>query len=124
MARLLEENPDINVIYTINEPAAFGAISALEAAGKAEDDVILVSIDGGCRALKQAVRPGKIDDVAAVPGEHGPGGRPGNRGRGAGGEKPPSYVDTGVELITAYPVDGVQSRDEGWGTRNCWGAED
>ena len=38
-----------------------------------------------------------------------------------GGDEPPSLVDTGVELITAFPVEGVESRDEGWGTRNCWG---
>ncbi len=61
MMKLLEEQPDINLVYTINEPAAFGALAALEAAGKGEDDVILVSIDGGCRALKEGVRPGLID---------------------------------------------------------------
>ena len=125
MAQLLEEDPDINVIYTINEPAAFGAISALEAAGKAEDDVILVSIDGGCRALKQAVRPGKIDATSQqYPENMAREGVQAIAAAARGGEKPPSYVDTGVELITAYPVDGVQSRDEGWGTRNCWGAEE
>ncbi len=29
--------------------------------------------------------------------------------------------DTGVELITADAVDGVESEDEAFGVRNCWG---
>ena len=31
---LPHQNPDINVVYTINEPAANGAYNALDAAGK------------------------------------------------------------------------------------------
>ena len=84
MAQLLKENPDINIVYTVNEPAAFGAIEALEAAGKSKDDVIVVSVDGGCDAIKngrQARRHRR--DLAAVPGEHGQGGRAGDRRRGA-----------------------------------------
>ncbi len=34
METLLSKDPDINVVYTINEPAAFGAYQALQAAGK------------------------------------------------------------------------------------------
>ena len=52
MARLLRENPDINVVYTINEPAAFGAADALRAAGKLPANVVLVSVDGGCPAIR------------------------------------------------------------------------
>ena len=37
---------DINVVYTINEPTAAGAFSALAAAGK-HRGLILVSVDGG-----------------------------------------------------------------------------
>ena len=40
---------------------------------------------------------------------------------GSGGEKPSGYVDTGVELITADPVDGVESKDAAFGEENCWG---
>ena len=48
MEQLLRTDPDINIVYTVNEPAAFGAAAALDAAGKNQDDVILVSVDGGC----------------------------------------------------------------------------
>jgi fructose transport system substrate-binding protein len=34
MEALLAKDPDINVVYTINEPSAAGAYEALKAAGK------------------------------------------------------------------------------------------
>jgi hypothetical protein len=42
---------DINVVYTINEPAAAGAYEALKAVGK-EKNVLIVSVDGGCPGVK------------------------------------------------------------------------
>src|SRR3954452_13570934 len=47
MENLLQKSPDINLVYTINEPAAAGAYEALKAAGK-DKAVTIVSIDGGC----------------------------------------------------------------------------
>ena len=34
METCLQKDPDINLVYTINEPAALGAYRALKAAGK------------------------------------------------------------------------------------------
>jgi fructose transport system substrate-binding protein len=122
MEQLLQRNPDINIVYTVNEPAAFGAAAALEAAGKGEDDVILVSVDGGCEAIKDGVRPGVIDATAQQ--------YPENMARegvealvkaAGGGAEPSGYLDTGVELITGDPVDGVESESVAFGVRNCWG---
>ena len=48
MENLLQKDPDINVVYTINEPAAAGAYEALKAAGKDEGSVL---IDLGRRRL-------------------------------------------------------------------------
>ncbi len=122
MAQLLEENPDINVVYTINEPAAFGAADALEAAGKSEDDVILVSIDGGCDAIKEGVRPGTIDATSQqYPENMATEGMEAVTEALRGGPSPSGFRDTGVELITADAVDGVESEDEAFGVRNCWG---
>jgi fructose transport system substrate-binding protein len=121
MERLLRENPDINVVYTINEPSALGAVAALDAAGKGEDDVILVSVDGGCETIKEAVRTGEIDATAQqYPENMALEGMDAVVGALRGGEEPSGYVDTGVELITADPVDGVASRNEAFGVRNCW----
>ncbi|MBU2360279.1 MAG: substrate-binding domain-containing protein, partial [Alphaproteobacteria bacterium] len=51
MENLLTVNPDINVVYTINEPAAAGAYEALKAVGR-ENDVLIVSVDGGCPGVQ------------------------------------------------------------------------
>ncbi len=51
MENLLQKDPDINVVYTINEPAAAGAYEALKSVGK-ESDVLIVSVDGGCPGVK------------------------------------------------------------------------
>ena len=61
MRQLLEQDPGINIVYTVNEPAAFGASAALDAAGRSDDDVILVSVDGGCEGIKRGIRTGEID---------------------------------------------------------------
>jgi len=37
------------------------------------------------------------------------------------GKKPSGFVDTGDELITDKPIDGIKSRDTTWGAENCWG---
>ena len=58
MENCLQKAPDINLVYTINEPAAFGAYAALKAAGK-EKNVIIVSIDGGCAGV-QGIVDGQI----------------------------------------------------------------
>ena len=58
MENCLQKNPDINVVYTINEPAAAGAFNALKKAGK-DKSVIIVSVDGGCQGVKD-VAAGKI----------------------------------------------------------------
>ena len=62
METLLSKNPNINVVYTINEPAAAGAYEALKAAGK-EKDVLVVSVDGGCTGVNN-VKSGVIGATA------------------------------------------------------------
>ena len=50
METCLQKDPAINVVYTINEPAAAGAYNALKKAGK-EKGVLIVSVDGGCAGV-------------------------------------------------------------------------
>lgn len=122
MAELLLANDDINVVYTVNEPAALGALAALEDAGKDMDDVILVSVDGGCEAIKDGVRPGDIDATAQqFPENMAREGVEAIASAVRGGPSPGAYLDTGVELITGDPVPGVESEDVQFGVRNCWG---
>lgn len=122
MAEILAEHPDVNIVYTVNEPAALGALAALKAAERDLEQIILVSIDGGCRAIKDAVRPGDIDATAMQFPQNMA--REGVRALARairGGEKPVGYFDTGVELVTGDPAPGVESRDVAFGVRNCWG---
>jgi fructose transport system substrate-binding protein len=122
MRQLLDQDPDISIVYAVNEPAALGAVEALEDAGTSRGDVVIVTVDGGCEAIKNGVRPGDIDATAQQ--------YPENMARegvlalakaARGGEAPSGDLDTGVTLITGAPVDGVESRDVPFGVRNCWG---
>ena len=122
METLLQKDPDINIIYSINEPSGFGGANALKAAGKDPKDFILVSVDGGCDAIKRGIKTGVIDATSQqYPLKMAELGVEKGAAWARGGEKPSGYVDTGVELITADPVDGVESKDAAYGEENCWG---
>src|SRR5664279_2136369 len=122
MENALQKCPNVNVVYTINEPAAAGAWEALKAAGKADGSVMVVSIDSGCPGVKNvqagvigatsqqyplkmasmaldAIVSGKIPAIDAKAG----------------------FLDTGATLITAKPVDGVPSISFEEGLKLCWG---
>src|SRR4051795_9670716 len=122
MKQLLAKDPGINIVYTVNEPVAFGAAAALKAAGRSNDAVILVSVDGGCDAIKNGVRPGVIDATAQqYPENMARKGVDALADEARGGKPPSGYLDTGVELITGDSVKGVASKDVAFGVRNCWG---
>jgi fructose transport system substrate-binding protein len=117
MENLLQKVPDVNLVYTINEPSAFGAYNALKAAGK-EKQATIVSVDGGCNAIEKGIKPGII---AATSQQY-----PQNMAKLgveaiAKGEEVSGYKDTGVTLITDDPQDGVESKDSAYGAENCWG---
>lgn len=125
MENLLQKDPDINVIHTINEPAAVGAYQALKAVGK-EKDVLIVSVDGGCPGVK-SVSEGVIGatsqqypllmaslGIEAIAQFAKDGSKP----------KPTegkSFFDTGVALVTDKPAEGVPSISVKEGTDKCWG---
>jgi fructose transport system substrate-binding protein len=122
MAEILAEHADVNVIYTVNEPAALGALDALRDANVDLSRTILVSIDGGCRAIKDAVRPGDIDATVMQFPENMA--REGVRALATAiraGENLSGNLDTGARLITGNPAPGVKSNDVAYGVRNCWG---
>jgi fructose transport system substrate-binding protein len=125
MENLLQKEPGINLVYTINEPAASGAYQALKAAGK-DKAVTIVSVDGGCPGV-QAVKAGQIgatsqqyplkmaqQGVAAVAAFAKDGTKP----QATEGK---TFVDTGVTLITDQAQSGVDSKDTAFGLQNCWG---
>ena len=125
MENLLQKDPSINLVYSINEPAGSGAYQALKAAGK-EKTVTIVSVDGGCPGVA-SVKAGQFgatsqqyplkmaqEGVAAIAKFAKDGVKPAN---------PPgkAFTDTGVNLITDQPQSGVPSKDTTFGAANCWG---
>ena len=125
MENLLAKDPTINVVYTINEPAAAGAYEALKAIGR-ENDVLIVSVDGGCPGV-QNVSDGVIGatsqqypllmaslGIEAIAAWAKDGTKP---------EPTPGkdFFDTGVALVTDESAEGVESISVEEGTDKCWG---
>ena len=99
MENCLTKDPGINLVYTINEPAAFGAYTALKAAGK-EKSVLVVSVDGGCTGV-QGVKDGKIAATSQqYPLKMASMGVDAIASYAQTGTKVSGYTDTGVTLIT------------------------
>ncbi len=125
MENLLQKDPDINVIHTINEPAAVGAYQALKAIGK-ENQVLIVSVDGGCPGVA-AVKDGQIGATSQqYPLLMAALGIEAIAKFAADGSKPAptegkNFFDTGVSLVTDKPAEGVPSIDTAKGTELCWG---
>ena len=125
METLLAKDPDINVVYTINEPAAEGAFQALKNAGK-EGQAIIVSVDGGCPGVA-SVKSGVIGATSQqYPLLMASKGIEAIVAFAKDGTKPAaseglSFFNTGVNLVTDQPVEGVESIDSTKGTELCWG---
>ncbi|MDE2417178.1 MAG: sugar ABC transporter substrate-binding protein [Burkholderiales bacterium] len=120
MENCLQKNPAINVVYTINEPAAAGAFKALKAAGK-EKDVVIVSVDGGCAGIKD-VGAGVIGATSQqYPLKMASMGVAAGVQYAKDGKRQKGYTDTGVTLIAAKAMKGVDSKDVKTGTDLCWG---
>nr|WP_076363707.1 sugar ABC transporter substrate-binding protein [Phaeovulum vinaykumarii] len=125
MESLLACDPFINVVYTINEPAAAGAHEALKAIGR-ENDVLIVSVDGGCPGVAN-VAAGVIGATAQqYPLRMAAKGVEAIAAWAADGTRPAAtegktFFDTGVTLITDQPVPGIDSIDAKAGADLCWG---
>ena len=125
MEQLLAKNPNINLVYTLNEPAAAGAYAALKAAGK-EKGVVIVSVDGG-RAGVENVKAGVIGATSQqYPLLMADLGVQAIYDIIKTGTKPATtdgldFFDTGVKLITDDPQEGVPSESVQYGLDNAWG---
>ncbi len=125
MESLLQKDPGIDVVHTINEPAAAGAYEALQAFGM-ESSVLIVSVDGGCpgvenvasgiigaTSMQYPLRMASLGVAAIVE-------------FAKYGTKPDSspgldFVNTGVTLVTDDPVEGVDSVTAEQALKQCWG---
>lgn len=125
MENLLQRDPNINLVYTINEPAAAGAYEALRSVGR-QDDVLIVSVDGGCPGVRN-VAEGVIGatsmqfpllmaslGIEAIKAFAETGAVPEN-------SEGLDFFNTGVQLVTDSPVDGIPSISSEEGLARCWG---
>ncbi len=119
MENILQKADKIDLVYAINEPAAYGGYAALKAAGR-EKGVTIVAVDGGCQGVKW-VKEGIIgatsqqypllmasDGVEAIAEYIKTG-------------KKPESKDTGERLVTDHPVPSVPSISVEEGMKLCWG---
>ncbi len=119
MENILQKADEVDLVYAINEPAAYGGYAALKAAGK-NKGVTVVAVDGGCQGVKW-VKEGIIgatsqqypllmaaDGVQAIADYIKTG-------------KKPTSIDTGEKLVTDHPVPGVPSISVEEGLKLCWG---
>ena len=125
MEKLLQRDRSINLVYTINEPAAAGAYESVKAAGL-DGQVTIVSVDGGCPGV-QDVQAGAIGATSMqFPVKMATDALDAVQAFRASGAKPPTtpgldFTNTGVTLITDQPAADAQSENTGWGLQNCWG---
>jgi fructose transport system substrate-binding protein len=119
MENILQKADKIDLVYAINEPAAYGGYAALKAAGK-EKGVTIVAVDGGCQGVKW-VKEGIIGatsqqyplDMAAQGVEA--------VAKYIKTKEKPQSKDTGERLVTDHPVAGVPSISVEEGMKLCWG---
>lgn len=126
MENCLSANPDINVVYAINEPAARGAYDALKAQGKT-GSVAVYAIDGSCLGVSN-VKSGEFTaDALQFPGKMALLGVDAIATLARTGKKPTTtngldFFDTGTALVAGSPLTGVTSLDATAAASQCWGS--
>jgi fructose transport system substrate-binding protein len=124
METCLSKDPNINVVYTINEPASQGAAKALKSAGKT--GVTIVTIDGGCSNLS-FISSGEVGATAGqFPGKMALEGVDAIANYAKTGKKPANqpgqdFFNTGTQLYTNTPQPGVASITTTAASKICWG---
>ena len=124
METCLAKSKEINLVYSINEPAGVGASEALKAAGVT---ATIVSVDGGCNPGIAAVKDGTIGATSQqYPVKMAELGVEAIAKFKRTGEKPAvtpglDFFDTGVALVTDKPISGVESIDTAAAEKICWG---
>ncbi len=125
METCLAKDPNINVVYAINEPAAEGAAVALKKAHKT--GVIVAAIDGGCADIPFLTSGQMTATSGQFPGKMAALGVSAINTLVRTGHKPAAsaglnYFNTGTELYTNFPVPGVASINTAKEAPICWKA--
>lgn len=126
MENCLSANPNINVVYAINEPAGEGAYNALKAANKVSQAKIF-AIDGSCAGLKFVSNGEFASDATQYPGKMAGLGVDSIAKLARGGAKPTvtsgkSFFDTGTALVATKSYPGVTIQSPTAAASTCWGS--
>lgn len=125
MEQCLSINPDINVVYTINEPAGRGAYAALLAAGKTKQAPVF-TIDGSCQGIQDVQSGVFAANATQYPGKMAALGVKATDMRAQGQGAPTatagkSFFDTGTALVVKVPAPGLKSQTPNQALATCWG---
>ena len=104
---LLTANPDLKAIYAACGPPAAGAAKAIENAGIAPDDIVLVGFDfccGEAEALAAGVEDATVAQFPTKMAELGVDALV----KAIRGEQVPSLIDSGAALVTKANMDQFQ----------------
>jgi fructose transport system substrate-binding protein len=126
MENCLSANPDINVVYAINEPAGEGAYNALKAAGK-QSNAMIFAIDGSCAGLKFVTNGEFAADATQYPGKMAALGVDSIAKLARGGAKPAvtsgkTFFDTGTALVATKSLPGLTIQSPSAAASACWGS--
>jgi fructose transport system substrate-binding protein len=126
MENCLSANPNINIVYAINEPAGEGAYNALKAVGKANQAKIF-AIDGSCAGLKVVTSGEFASDATQYPGKMASLGVDSIASLARGGSKPSvtvgkSFFDTGTSLVATTSEPGITIQSPSDAASTCWGS--
>ena len=117
---------NVNVVYTINEPAADGALQALKAAGKS--NVVVVTIDGSCKYVNGLLKQGTIAaDSAQYPGKMASAGVEDHRRHRQGRRQADTARGQGLHRLRheprhRQPADRDHQPDPDQAAQACWGS--
>jgi fructose transport system substrate-binding protein len=123
MQTCLQKDPNINLVYAINEPAAQGAAEAIKGVGS---KAIVVAVDGGCSNLP-FLSNGEIAATAGqFPGKMASDGVDAIYNLVKKHQKPATspglgFFNTGTKLYTNDPQAGVASLTSAKAKSICWG---
>jgi len=126
MENCLSANPNINVVYAINEPAGEGAYNALKAAGK-QNQAMIFAIDGSCAGLKFVTNGEFAADATQYPGKMASLGVDSIAKLARGGAKPTvtsgkTFFDTGTALVATKAIGGLTVQSPADAGSACWGS--
>jgi fructose transport system substrate-binding protein len=124
MQTCLQKDPNINLVYAINEPAAQGATEALSAA---HNKALVVAIDGGCGNLPFIASGAISASAGQYPGKMAAEGVNAIYNLVKKHVKPATspglgFSNTGTKLYTNDPQAGVPSLKVEEAKPICWGS--